>query len=233
MADSDRRSERRRHARVSPKGTIVFDAGDHALRGRIANLGPGGLYAITRVTAPEQLLEQTIELKIRLDGQDAGWLTTPGRVTRITADGIAIAFVEAPALLVRAIEAIASESQLSVRVLSVVLIDADAGRLAAMTEGFGAVGCIVVAAATPLEAIVRLGESAFEPDLIAIADSAPENVANNMRRFVELNHPTAKLVTIGDELIEPAGIANWLSSANPGLDLPKRVREILVRPRRQ
>jgi hypothetical protein len=100
-----------------------------------------------------------------------------------------------------------------------------------MTAGFRATGCGVIEAATPLEAIVRLGESSFEPDVIAIADSHPAAAADEMRDFVERNHPNAKLVTIGDALLQPDGIVHWLSSADPASDLPDRIREVLVRPR--
>ncbi len=79
--------------------------------------------------------------------------------------------------------------------------------------------------------IVRLGESSFEPDVIAIADSHPATAADEMRSFVERYHPNAKLVTIGDSVLQPDGIAHWLSSADPASDLPVRIREVLVRPR--
>jgi len=78
---------------------------------------------------------------------------------------------------------------------------------------------------------VRLGESSFEPDVIAIADSDPSAAADQMRGFVERNHPHAKLVAIGDSELGPDGIAHWLSSADPDSDLPDRIREVLVRPR--
>ena len=116
--------------------------------------------------------------------------------------------------------------------MSVVLIDGHTERRWAIAEGFRATGCAVIEASTPLEAIVRLGESSFEPDVIAVADSYPTSEAEEMRVFVERDHPNVKLVTIGDALIEPDGIAHWLSSADPGSDLPDRVREVLVRAAR-
>jgi hypothetical protein len=79
---------------------------------------------------------------------------------------------------------------------------------------------------------VRLGESSFEPDVIAVADSANDD-ANDMRAFVEREHPNAKLITIGDEVFQPDGFANWLSSANPNADLASRVRVVLVAPGRR
>jgi hypothetical protein len=226
------RIERRRHLRIAPKGTVVLAAGEHAQRGRIANLAQGGMLVGTSVMAPARLLGRDVDVKLRLDGQLACWLQASGRIIRIGAEGIAIAFESMPPDLARLIDEMSTESSARLRVISVVLIDADTSRRATMAAGFDAVGCLVIAVATPLEAIVRLGEASFEPDLIAIADSVPSTAAEEMRRFVERDHPRVKLVTIGHESIEPSGIANWLSSEDPRLDLPARVRDVLGRPRR-
>lgn len=226
------RPDRRRHIRIAPKGTVILTSGEHSQRGRIANLGQGGMLVATNVTAPSRLLGRAVELKLRLDGQLAEWMPASGRILRIAPDGVAILFESTPALLVRMIDEMSAASRAHLRTLSAVLVDAEPGRRAVMAESFRAAGCRVVEASTPLEAIVKLGESHFEPDLIAIADSAPGVVADDLRRFMERNHPRAKLVTIGDDLVERDGIAHWLSSANPGFDLGTRVCQILGRPRR-
>jgi hypothetical protein len=67
--------------------------------------------------------------------------------------------------------------------------------------------------------------------VIAVADTAATADAEEMRAFIERDHPNAKLITIGDEVFQPDGFANWLSSSNPDADLPRRVREALVAPR--
>jgi hypothetical protein len=228
---TDARLERRRHARVCPKGTSLLRMGDDALHGRIANLGEGGMLVITDVAPPERLLGRLVDAQVRLDGGFAQWLPATGRVVRIADGGIAVAFDTLSRELRHMIDELTTASRARVRVLSVVLIDADAERRSAMTAGFRATGCGVIEAATPLEAIVRLGESSFEPDVIAIADSHPAAAADELRDFVERYHPSAKLVAIGDSLLQPDGIAHWLSSADPGSDLPARIREVLVRPR--
>lgn len=230
----DRRSvriERRRHIRIAPKGSVLLRAGEHVQRGRITNLSQGGLLVKTSVTAPSRLLDRAVEMEIRLDGQLAQWLQASGKITRIAATGIAIAFDTAPVPLVRLIDEMSEVSRTRLRVLSIVLIDADPHRRPVIAEGFRAAGCTVLEISTPLEAIVRLGESSFEPDLIAIADSVPSTVVSELRRFVECDHPRVKLVTIGDDLVEPAGIAHWLSSANPDSDLVTRIRQVLGHPR--
>jgi hypothetical protein len=54
-----------------------------------------------------------------------------------------------------------------------------------------------------------------------------------MRAFIERDHPHVLLVTIGDELFAPDGMADWLSSADPKADLARRVRDVLVGQRRR
>jgi hypothetical protein len=187
----------------------------------------------TKITAPERLLARPVEIEIRLDGMGAQWLRASGRIVRIAAEGIAVAFDGLPAVLLRLIDEMLTASRARLRVISVVLIDVDPQRRAAIATGFRTAGCFVVETSTPLEALVRLGESSFEPDLIAIADSIPSTVAGELRTFVEREHSRVKLVTIGDDAIEPGGVEHWLSSADPKSDLPNRIREVLGRHQRR
>jgi hypothetical protein len=224
------RPERRRHVRIAPKGTLLLRTRDHEQRGRIASLSEGGAAMLTTRTAPDRLLARKVDVQLRLDAGQAQWLRATGTIIRIRPDVVAVAFdLLAPPLL-RMIDELSSASRASARVISVVLIDADAQRRAAMLAGFRASGCSVIEASTPLEAIVRLGESRFEPDVIAVADSQSAD-AEEMRVFVEREHPKAKLIRIGDETLRPEGLVHWLSSADPDADLPARVREALVVPR--
>jgi CheY-like chemotaxis protein len=233
MIDRAGAKERRRYPRIAPKGAIVFRAAGHEHRGRLANLSEGGAYVLTQLTTPARLLARTVEVEIRFDAGHGEWLRATGHLARINGDGAAVIFETLAPALLRAIDELSSASRARARVISVVLVDTDDQRRAAMSAGFRATGCTVVEVATPLEAIVRLGESTFEPDIIAIADSHPSEAADQMRAFVERDHPSAKLITIGDELLEPNGLAIWLSSADPNADLSSRVREALVTPRRR
>lgn len=228
MSNHDARQERRRDLRVSPKGTVIVRADTYIIRGRIANLSRNGLSTITRATAPERLLGSKVELSLRLDARDSSWIELRGRILRIGAGSIAILLVVAPPSFTRIIDETISASHHRDRVLSIVLVDARPRRRNTMSEGFRAAGCAVIDVSTPLEAIVRLGESHFEPDLIAIADSLPTTISDELRRFVDVEHPRAKLVTIGDATSAPAGLAHWLSAADPSGDLEARIRKILV-----
>lgn len=222
--------ERRRTTRFSPKGTARF-RGDHTLQpGRITNLSRGGLQVATTRLASQDLLGRVVELELRLDGIHDEWLPIAGRVCRIDAAAVALEIVTAPATFGQLVDDRVMASHCHVQILSVVLVDATESRRAAVAEAFRVVGCAVVDASSALEAIVRLGEARFEPDLIVIADSVPSATADDLRRFVEREHPAARLVTVGDELVKPTGILQWLSSANPDGDMVARVRELLSRP---
>jgi hypothetical protein len=224
------RAERRRNVRACPKGTVILHAGTQVLRGRITDLGHGGLSAKIHVTTAEQILGREVELELRLDGQHQEWVKLTGKILRIGGRSIAVAFEQAPAAFTALIDATLTASHGHRRTLSIVLVDARTERRLPMAEAFRAAGCDVIDGATPLEAIVWLGESHFEPDLIVIADSFPGTIADELRRFVEAEHPAAKLVTIGDDLVEPAGLAHWLSSANPDDDLAERIVQLLTGP---
>ncbi len=200
----------------------------HTLRGRIANVGSGGVLATTASTTPSAVLDSKVDIELRLDGQDSEWLRLSGRVVRIGTETIALAFDMVPPAFVALISDSSHASDGHGRMLAVVLVDETVERRVAMAEAFRAAGCTVVDVATPLEAIVRLGELQFEPDLIAVADSLPSSTADELRRFVDREHPRAKLVTIGDDLTEPDGIAHWLSSANPDDDRAARIRRLLI-----
>lgn len=227
-----RAPERRTHARISAKGALIFRTQGHEQHARVVNISIGGVYAVTTVTAPDRLLARKVEIGVRLDAGHQEWLLAMGQVIRLHADGIALAFdTLAPALL-RMLDELSTASIAHGRVVNVVLIDANADRRTAMAAGFRATGCAVVEAATSLEAVVRLGEASFEPEVIAVADSEPSREAAEMRVFVERNHPRAKLITIGEEVSSPDSFGNWLSSANPDDDLLVRVRDALVAPKR-
>jgi hypothetical protein len=192
-------AERRRSVRISPKGTIVLLAGEHVERGRVANISSGGLLAVTADRPPAALLDSEVGIELRLDAASSEWLQLTGRVLRIDGHEVAIELARAPEPFERLVEQSSSASTEHRRMRTVVLIDTSPERTGPLAEAFRAAGCVVLAVSTPLEAIVRLGESQFEPDLIAIAGSVPSPTSDELRRFAEREHPSAKLVTLGGD----------------------------------
>lgn len=229
---SERSPDRRRHARIEPKGTVTIHALGNAHRGRLANIGRGGMYVATEIGLPHRLLGRTVELELRFDGALAAWQHLSGRISRIGADGVALVFEQPAApLLLDMIDMLTTASHAHARRISVVLIDSDDARRSALAGGFLAAGCDVVTVGTPLEAIVRLGESHFEPDVIAVTSTQPAGAANEMRAFVRHHHRGAMLISIGPDVLKPLSDVHWLSEATGAADLPSRIRELLFAPR--
>jgi len=197
---------------------VLVRAGSYLLRGRVANLSLGGLSATTLVTAPERLLASFVEIELRFDGGDRAWCQLGGRLLRSGATSLAVAFDRVPPGFAQTIAEMHDALHSRRRVLSIVLVDAKDDRRAMLADGFRAACCSVIDTATPLEAIVRLGESHFEPDVIAIADSSPATISDELRRFVAREHPHVPVLTIGHETAGPD-------------DLVTRTRQLLATTR--
>ncbi len=227
------RIERRTASRVTLKGTTIIRSGNYLLRGRISNLSRGGVCAITRTTAPERLLRTQVEIMMRLDASDSAWLECKGRLVRIGATTMAMTLEATPPGFFRMLDEMHAASDRNDHQISVVLVDEDLERRKGMVLAFRAANCQVIDAATPLEAIVRLGEADFEPHLIAVADSLPTSVSEELRRFVENEHPRTMLVAIGLAPDAPHGTLHWLSSSDLADDLDDRVRAVLTQLARQ
>jgi CheY-like chemotaxis protein len=221
--------ERRKHARIALKGTAILLAGEHAVRARLVNLSEGGFLATTLVTAPLRLLGRPVDIELRLDDPASEWNRLEGKIARIGNGSVAIHLDATPALA-RLVDGVTAASRARVRVISVILIDENAARRKLLAEAFQIVGCRLIEAATSLEAIVRLGESSFEPDVIAVADSIPAASANEMREFIGRNHPHVKLVSITD-VIDPGVNIFQLTPEDLRGDLAVAIRRVLGRPR--
>lgn len=221
--------ERRKHARLVLKGTAILLAGEHAVRARLLNLSEGGFLASTLVTPPRRLLGRAVDIELRLDDRLSQWIRLEGKIIRIANERVALSLTATPAL-VRLIDGMTAASRAKERVISVILIDEDATRRTLLADGFRIVGCSLIEAATSLEAIVRLGESSFEPDVIAVADSIPATTANEMRDFVGRNHPHVKLVSITD-VLDPSLDIFQLTPEDVSGNLANAIRRVLGRQR--
>lgn len=220
--------ERRAMPRIRPKGSVTLRWKDQPVRGRLVDLGPGGACVRIATELPRELVRKLVDIDLRLDGRQATWLTLCGRVLRIDAEGrIAVAFDAVPPAFERMISDETDASRHEEGIRRVVLVDASRDRRAIIAAAFRAADCEVVDVSTPLEAIVRLGESRYDPKLIAIADSVPEWIADELRAFVHVEHPRARIVAIGAELLHPAAQAERCASREPGPDLVARVRDLL------
>jgi len=221
--------ERRQHARIVLKGTAILLAGEYAVRARLINLSEGGFLATTLVTPPMRLLGRSADIELRLDDPMSQWKRLEGKITRIESDSVAVSLESTPGLL-RLIDEMTNASRTRQRVISVILIDENTARRHLVADAFRTVGCSLIEAATSLEAIVRLGESSFEPDVIAVADSIPATTADEMRAFVARNHPHVKLVSITD-VLDPGVNIFQLTPEDLRGNLTDAIRRVLGRPR--
>src|SRR4029079_1405804 len=155
------------------------------------------------------------------------WIRLEGKITRIGNESVAICLTPTPAL-VRLVDAMTAASRARDRVISVILIDEDTARRKLLAEAFRIVGCSLIEAATSLEAIVRLGESSFEPDVIAVADSIPAVTGTEMREFSARHHPHVKLVSITD-VIDPSINIFQLTPEDLSGNLADAIRRVLGR----
>lgn len=172
-----------------------------AHNGRVLNISKSGILVGMHRGAPDLALAQTVSLEIRLDSGVAEWLTATGKVARIDDQGVAITFDAPHPTLTAMIDNATGASDVSMRVLTVVLIDRDLLRRQRMSSQLQARGCTVFEVGSPLEAIVRLGELSFEPNVVAVADSFAAEDARAMRDFIQRRHPSAQLVTIVDDAL--------------------------------
>lgn len=220
--------ERRKYPRIALKGTAILLAGKHAVRARLLNLGEGGFLGSTLVTPPDTLLGQSVDIELRLDDPSSEWTRLEGKIVRIANERVALCFDATPAL-VRLAEGMTTALRARERVISVILIDEIDLRRKRLADGFRTVGCSLIEASTSLEAIVRLGESSFEPDVIVVADSIPAATANEMREFVQRHHPHVKLISVTD-VIDPDINIFQLTPEDLRGNLADAIRRILGRP---
>ena len=219
--DHDPSRERRASIRISPKGSAIVTAPSWLANGRITDISIGGV-AIALDGATTAAAGDAVEIDLRLDGPAASWLERlTGHVSRVDTETLVIEFDDAPFGLTQLIAETSHNSRSRCRRIWVVLVDSMPERLLAIGDGFRRAGCVVMAVATPLEAIVRLGESMFEPDVVAISDSLPTSISDELRAFVDYAHPNTKLVRIG---ADGDHTLSWTGSPD---DLLARIRVVL------
>jgi PilZ domain len=190
------RDERRRDVRVLASGSVLV-RGHSVVRGRLMNLSTGGLCLELADEGQTLAVAEAVAVELHLDRVESRWLAFRGSVLRIAGGRIALAFVEVPVAFGRVMSrAIASaiEAEATAHVL---LVDPDIERRAAFAALMRRGECVVAEASTPLEAIAHLGGSAIEAWVIAIADTHPPSIANELRRFVGREYPRLEVVSLG------------------------------------
>jgi CheY-like chemotaxis protein len=222
--------ELRRTMRVRSKGSVRIREGARLIRGRILDIGVGGISVRAEVPIGfASPVRMPVRVDVSLDACSKRFSLT-GHVLRSRAatNVIAIEFDELPS----GFEDFVQDELLAAvehdALPRMILVDTVAKRRGVFANAFRGAGCSVTEVSTPLEAIAQLGQLRFEPGVIAVADSVPESIAADLREFLCEHHPEAHMVAIsGSSRTRDPG-ESWLSWADTRDDLALRVGRVIT-----
>ncbi|MGE0867494.1 MAG: PilZ domain-containing protein [Kofleriaceae bacterium] len=224
-------TEWRHTVRLRVKGSAAIKYGGHTAHGRILDLGLGGLSIWTdQPSAFEQLDGHAVRIQITLEGLPREEFSLRGRVLRTSAGAqlIAIRFDHLPEQLIARLTHELTAAVADEVAPRMILVDEVADRRSLIAHAFRAAGCNVTEVSSALEAITRLEDFHFEPALIAIADTLPATQAEQLRDFMQGEHPDAHMVAIGKSAANRDPSGSWLRSNDGDDDLQIRVDRVMI-----
>lgn len=188
--------ERRQHVRIPVHGSAVLSDAGRQIHARLCSVSPVALEVTCQLGTPRFVDEHAVELDVCLDSDGAAWSHTTARVVRVRAarNRLVLAYDLTPDLAAR-FEPIFRAAQLPS--LRVVVVDRVDGRRARVADVFREHGCFVVEAISPLEVFDWLA-SGLGPAIIAVGDTVPADVGEDLRRYLELAQPGVRIVEICD-----------------------------------
>lgn len=231
MAWPEAPHELRRAMRVRSKGSLRIHCGNQVIQGRMVDMAVGGICVRTALPICRPgLIGERVGVDLRLDACASRHFALLGRVLRVSSSTarMAIGFDAVPDGFE---DCIREELLAAVKhdmLPHMILVDTVAGRRDKFANAFRSAGCHVIEVSSPLEAIAHLGGSRFELGLIAIADTIPEAVAEQLREFLLDEHPGAHMVAIGRSAAHRAPTESWLCSTNVRDDLQTRVGRVMI-----
>jgi CheY-like chemotaxis protein len=219
--------ELRSAMRVRSKGSVRIHCGDRVVPGRMVDLALGG--TCVRTERPIGVIGDLVRIDLKLDAASRHFALS-GRVLRVSIPTRCMA-IEFDAVPDDFEDCVQDELLAAVEhdvLPHMILVDTVDGRRNRIASAFRNAGCHVTEASTPLEAIAHLGGSRFELGLIAIADTVPETVAEELREFLLEEHPDAHMVAIGSSAAHRAPAQSWLCPTNGRGDLQTRVGRVMT-----
>ena len=222
--------ERRRAMRVRSKGSVRIHHGDRLIQGRILDLCVGG------VSVRADLLiglashaGEPVRVEVKLDACSKQFALA-GHFLRSLPETnvIAIEFDHAASDFTDFVQdelLAAAEYDTLPRMI---LVDKIAERRGVFAKAFRGAGCSVTEVSTPLEAIASLGQLRFEPGVIAIADSVPESIAEDLRDYLCEQYPETHMVAIGGSNRGRNQAGSWLCWGDARHDLRLRVGRVIT-----
>ena len=174
------------------EGTALVHLHDHTMCARIVDLSTGGArLRLARGLELGALLDARVVVELRLDGAHSRWLRCGGVVRRVEISSyeVVIAFWKIPTDFEDLVQDELVAALEDGRAPRVLLVDADVRRRSRLARAFSAAGCRVAEVRAPLDALSALDESKTHFSLIAIADTTPAFIAEELRRYVADVHP--------------------------------------------
>lgn len=223
--------ELRTAMRVRSKASIRIHCGTRVIRARVVDLAVGGVCVRTDLPfGLVGLIGGLVRVDLRLDTCASRQFALLGRVLRVSLPtrSIAIGFDAVPEDFEDFVQDELLAAVVHDSLPRMILVDTHGKRRNTIANAFRSAGCDVTEASTPLEAIAHLGGSRFELGLIAIADTVPETVAEQLREFLLAEHPGAHMVAIGRSAARRGPAESWLCSTNALDDLQTRVGRVIT-----
>jgi len=184
--------DRRRSARVAASGHVLIH-GEEGSRGRIVDVSASGVRLRLAERSRRHWRGVHVELELRIDGATGGWWKLTGRIVRVDPGRVVVvAFDHLPTgfedgIQVELVAALEGDAM-----PHVLLVDSLTWRRTQTAALLRATGRRVSEAATPLDAISHLGEARAR--VVAIADTVPSGIADELRAYVRTEHADLQLV---------------------------------------
>ena len=196
MEHQHRECDRRRNARVRERGRVAIHGRGYG-RGKILDISVSGVAIRIAGPADGYRLDDQLDLELRFDGAMGGWWRMSGHIVRHDGHGqLAVAFDDLPTDFEDWIQSALVAALDAEPVTHVLLVDPIALHRGPVAASMRTAGYDVREVATPLDAIDRLGESRDFTQIVAIADTVPAGIADDLRAYVRAEHTDLGLVRI-------------------------------------
>jgi CheY-like chemotaxis protein len=194
---------------VAANGSVIL-YGRETARGRLSNISSGGM--LVRLLHSESVTcsGEHVEIGLHLDRAGARWLQFGGEVVRHDEGEVAVSFTSVPIDFADVVQDALVSALEGAAVPHVLLVDSDAERRAPFAALLRRAGYRVAEAATPLDAIAYLGGSAIHSWVVAISSTVPENIADELQRFLADTESQIDVRMLGSTL--PTNALMWLAA---------------------
>lgn len=175
--------DRRQQVRVVANGSVIA-YGRITMRGRLSNISSSGMCLESAGDEPRYACGEEVVIELHLDRSGATWLRFRGDVVRVTEHETAIAFTAVPIDFADVVQDALVSALEGANLAHILLVDENSERRVGFAALLRRAGCRVAEATTPLEAIAHLGGSAIHSWVVAVADTVPSSIADDLRRFL-------------------------------------------------